>query len=264
MPSTIAKTICVPSGLQSGLVCLPSPSSGRVAVAPEPSRATQATRVRRVPLRWNRMVRSSVLTASSTDGGSEDVVEDAAPPPSGSESALLQAAEERASIATVATRLNERDGCMPVHSPQRARTSSSGRTCSTSSGARSGDRRPERLPAQLLDLAERPRVRLAGRGEEHGRAHQGARARSRRRRSSRPSSVSSSAVEDHPISSAASRTAHSTGVSPGSSLPPGSMNRDVPRLRTVSSAPSRRTHTERRDEDGHASASVESGAQQRP
>ena len=113
--------------------------------------------------------------------------------------------------------------------------------------------RVERLPAQLLDLAERPAARAGRTGRRTRSTAPGRPARSRPATSSRPSSTRSSASRTSPISSAASRTAQSTGVSPGSSLPPGSMNRDGPALADRQQGAVPEDAHRRGDEDGHAS-----------
>jgi len=46
-----------------------------------------------------------------------------------------------------------------------------------------------------------------------------------------------------PSSSSISRAAHARGDSPASHFPPGNMNRSVPALRTVATAPSGRVST---------------------
>src|SRR5690606_5378226 len=88
----------------------------------------------------------------------------------------------------------------------------------------------ELLPADLLDL-------------RRGAADRGARGPAAAAAGTGPACASRASPSSTPSSSRVSRTAVWAGVSPGSGLPPGNMNRAVPRLRTVSTrpAPSRST-----------------------
>ena len=224
-----------------------SPCSG--ADSPEPSRRdpgdVRSAACRRAG-RGGRPRSGATVADCDAVGGSTSTA-------AGPEPAPVQARCGESERDRRTARVNGRESFMPLHSPQWPRTSSAGRTCSTSSGADLVDRCVQREPAQLLDLAERPGVGLAG----------GARKTVDRTSASgsfaagevqSPSSTRSPASRASPISSAASRTAHSTGVSPGSSLPPGQHEPGGPALADRQQRAVPEDAHRGGDEDGHASS----------